>query len=190
MTKPQKFNRKSPRLHDFDYTQDGGYFITICTHNRLKLFGDIDVDGAMHISQWGQIAQSCWDIIPRHFPHVRLDKFVVMPNHVHGILFVIEPNPPDNELSPPASGVGAIHESPLRNNNVPRGSKKGSVSAIVGLYKSAVTRQINAIRADTHPLWQRSFHDHHIRNETELNKLREYVLSNPALWAADKYHAD
>jgi putative transposase len=186
MTSQQKYNRKSPRLQDFDYTHDGGYFITICTHNRLKLFGTIDIDGVMHSNQWGKAALLCWEGIPQHFPNVQLDEFVVMPNHVHGILFITEQQAKDESST--VSDVGERHASPLRKSYR---VQSGSIIAIVSSYKSAVTRAINKIRHTTkHPIWQRSFHDRIIRNETEVNILREYAIYNPASWAADRYHAD
>lgn len=83
-------NRKSPRLKDYDYAQEGAYFVTICTHQRKQLFGHVDTDGKMQLSEWGKIAEERWADIPSHFPHIELDLFVIMPNHMHGIVLLSE----------------------------------------------------------------------------------------------------
>lgn len=96
-------HRRSIRLNGYDYSQTGVYFITICTQNRECLFGEV-VNGAMRLNGLGEIAQRCWNEIPAHFPHVKLDAFVVMPNHVHGVLWVVR----DDRIA-----VGANNFSPL-----------------------------------------------------------------------------
>ncbi|MCA9911709.1 MAG: transposase [Anaerolineae bacterium] len=182
--------RKSPRLANYDYSHNGAYFVTICTKNRANLFGAIGKDGLMHPKEWGDIAHSCWLEIPDHFCRVVLDVFVIMPNHMHGILFLLDISIDGEQKKLAKKNVGAIHESPLHTPQKPRGSKKDSLSAVVGLYKSTVARRINNLCEHPRQIWQRSFHDHIIRNETSLNKLREYVLCNPALWAEDRYFRD
>ena len=83
----KKHRRRSIRLKDYDYSQSGAYFITICTHNKEILFGEI-LDGEMQLNEWGNVVEDCWDEVPRHFKNVELDAFIVMPNHVHGIIIM------------------------------------------------------------------------------------------------------
>ncbi len=182
--------RKSPRLADYDYSQNGAYFVTICTKNRANLFGAVDKDGVMHRSGWGDIAHSCWTEIPDHFPRVMLDAYVIMPNHMHGILFLLDISIDAEQKKIVKKDVGAIHESPLHMPQKHGGSKKDSLSAVIGLYKSTVARRINTLCEQPQKIWQRSFHDHIIRNEVSLTKLREYVICNPTLWAEDRYFRD
>nr|WP_315862938.1 transposase [Thermosynechococcus sp. NK55a] len=85
---PERHHRRSIRLKGYDYTQPGAYFITICTHDRACLFGEV-VEGQMRLNEAGHIAQQCWTDIPNHFPHIQLDEFIIMPNHVHGILVIV-----------------------------------------------------------------------------------------------------
>jgi len=166
--------RRSIRLPEYDYTQPGAYFVTICTHRHACLFGDV-VDSIVHLSAWGKIADQCWRDIPDHFDHVVLDEWVVMPNHIHGIL-----------LFHPI--VGATHASPPQTD-VPRGPIPGSLGAVVGSFKSAVTKRVNEMRGTPGtPLWQRNYYEHVIRNERTLNAIRQYIADNPARWALDRYH--
>ncbi len=101
---PKKHHRRSIRLKGYDYTQPGAYFITICTQNRECLFGEV-VDGRMVLNELGQVARECWLAIPDHFPHSRLDEFVIMPNHVHGIIWIVGP---DGKKELPAVGWNRI----------------------------------------------------------------------------------
>jgi putative transposase len=178
---PVPFRRRSIRLRDYDYREEAAYFITICTFHRACIFGEI-IDGTMQINASGKIAAACWEAIPAHFPRVECDAFVVMPNHIHGIVAIVEN----------ISGVGAQHAAPIpqptqgiTSNNV----ASGSIGAVVRSFKSAVTRQINLL--DNTPgeiIWQRNYHEHIIRSESSLNTLRQYVEQNPARWNEDKLH--
>ena len=180
--------RQSIRLKEYDYTQEGAYFVTIVTHKRQPLFGEVR-DGEMMLNDLGKIVMDVWNEIPRHFPNVELDAFVVMPNHVHGVFMIIE------EASHADRIVGATHASPLRDHtshrrniseSIPRpnGPKRGSVGAIVGSFKSAASRRINARRGNAGPLWQRNYYEHVIRND-DLTRVRAYIDGNPARWAED-----
>ena len=127
MTMRHKNHRRSIRLKGYDYTRAGAYFVSICTKDRACLFGDV-ADGVMRLNQMGHIVRQCWLAIPDHFPHVLLDEFVVMPNHVHGILVIM-----------PTHDVGATHASPLQNDDTPtrpRGPQPRSVASIVGSFSS------------------------------------------------------
>jgi hypothetical protein len=108
---PDIHHRRSIRLKGYDYSQRGAYFVTLVTHGRQCLFGQI-VDGKMQLNEGGEITNQCWMEIPKHYPHVSLDAFVIMPNHVHGIIIIAENDVDDNNI---ANIVGAIHELPLRN---------------------------------------------------------------------------
>jgi REP element-mobilizing transposase RayT len=127
----------------------------------------------VHLNQFGNIVQECWIAIPEHFPKVILDEFVIMPNHVHGIIVIAE-----------TPRVGATHASPLHKH--PRGPQRQSVGAIVGSFKSAVTKRINECRAaPSEPVWQRNYYEHVIREEASLNRVRKYIAENPLQWAYD-----
>ena len=186
----EKHRRRSIRLPGYDYSQPGAYFVTICTLNRACLFGDI-VNGVMRLNPMGCMVQECWMAIPQHFPHVVLDAFVVMPNHVHGILVIVEKTNAGAAHSAGAMrSVGATHASPLQNDNTPtrpRGPKRQSIASIVGSFKSAVTKCINEYRGTPGaPVWQRNYYEHIIRTEESLNHIREYILQNPLRWHLDR----
>lgn len=166
--------RRSIRLKGYDYTRPGAYFVTISTHQGKPLFGDV-ADGVMMLNEYGGIVRACWEAIPEHFPDVETDAFVVMPNHVHGVI--------------------VIHEHSVRARHArtgaaccPRterpGVAAGSLGAIVRSFKSACTKHINAMRGTPGaPVWHRNYYERVIRNERELNAIRQYILDNPARWA-------
>jgi len=168
---PKKHHRRSIRLPGHDYAQAGAYFVTICTDDRQCLFGRVD-NAEMRLNHLGQIADECWRMIPAHFGNVELDAFVIMPNHVHGIIVITD------------VGVGATHASPLRTRN---GPKPRSIGAIIGSYKSGVSKRINEIRATPGPtIWQRDYYEHIIRNDASLDRIRLYIMNNPASWMLDR----
>ena len=173
---PQKHHRRSIRLKNYDYTQAGAYYITIVTYQRDPLFGRI-VNEEMQLSDHGRIADECWRAIPEHFPNRELDAYVIMPNHIHGILVIHGIGMATN----PSPSAGARHASPLR----PHGVEPGSVGAIVGSFKSAVTKRIGREIKST-SIWQRNYYEHVIRDERDLNRIREYIQSNPANWEGDR----
>ena len=141
---PQRHHRRSIRLQGYDYTQPGAYFITICTHEREPLFGDV-VGGEMHLNDAGRIAEQCWLDIPNHFPHVELDEFVIMPNHVHGILWIVD----DVTV-----GVGAKNFSPLPSPPPSRGTSK-TIGSVVRGFKIGVTRWFSQ-NTSLYTVWQRN----------------------------------
>ncbi len=167
-----KHRRRSIRLPGYDYTQAGAYFITACTHVRACLFGTI-VDGVMALNAFGEIVRDEWLKSAQIRREIQLDGFVVMPNHIHGIV-VVDPVIP---LSPP---VGAHGRAPLHR-------KPKSLGAFMAGFKPAVTRRVNEIcHTPGNPVWQRNYYEHVIRDESELGRIREYILSNPQQWEADK----
>jgi REP element-mobilizing transposase RayT len=164
--------RRSVRLQGYDYASAGAYFITVCTHERRCLFGDI-VDDKMGASAIGQVAEQCWQATPAHFPDVQLDELTLMPNHLHGILVL--------PATVPATGDACV--APTKPVS---GPARRSIAAIVGSFKSAVTRKINGLHGEpTTPLWQRNYYEHVIRDEHALNQIRQYIADNPRLWAED-----
>jgi len=169
--------RRSIRLKGYDYSRAGAYFVTICTHQRQCLFGDI-VDGDMRLNALGEIARQCWLAIPDHFPHARLDEFVIMPNHVHGIIWIV-----DDVRADAANVVGAKNFSPLQNQ-YPHGTSK-TIGSIVRGFKIGVTKWARQ-HANVHTVWQRNYYEHIIRDEKSLNRIRQYIMSNPMRWHLDR----
>ncbi len=171
----ERHHRRSIRLRGYDYRQEGAYFVTIVTQDRACPFGQV-VNRDMGLNEHGEIAMECWQNIPAHFPNVELDEFIIMPNHVHGILVIT-----NND----ATDVGATHASPLPKS--PHGPQSASVGAVVGSYKSAVTKRFNARRhTPGAAVWQRNYYEHIIRDDESLGRIRQYILDNPARWATDR----
>ncbi len=187
MSDHENHHRRSIRLQDYDYTQCGAYFVTICTYYHLGLFGDI-VDNRMIVNEWGALVESCWGEIPAHYPMAELDTFVVMPNHVHGIIVI-------NDGNGGKKGRGMIYHAPTNtiassNNSLEKRNFSqpiaNSLSTIIGAFKAAVTRQINRLSdSPDHPVWQRNYYEHIVRSETSLNAIRAYIINNPARWTED-----
>jgi len=177
---PQRHHRRSIRLPGYDYTQPGAYFITIVTHQRMPLFGDI-VDGEMRLNDAGRVVEGCWLDIPSHFPHVALDAFVIMPNHVHGILWIVE-TPPTGTTG----AVGAKNFSPLPANAAtrPHGTSK-TIGSVVRGFKIGVTKWFRQ-HTTIYTVWQRNYYEHIIRTDDALARIRDYIQSNPQRWADDQ----
>ncbi len=172
---PQRHHRRSIRLEGYDYTGAGAYFITIGTCDRLPLFGTI-AQGDMRLSEFGAWAEFHWQDLANHHPNVDLDEFIVMPDHMHGII-VLDGSVRVPRGSPVPSG--ATQASPLR----PTGPPPGSLGAIVGSFKSAVARRINAARKTPGTaVWHRDYYEHIIRNDGSLDRIRTYIRDNPMNW--------
>ncbi len=178
---PDIHHRKSIRLQGYDYSQAGLYFITICTQNRLCLFGEIvdDVRGTTicALNEYGRIAEKEWIKTSKMRPNIRLDVFVIMPNHAHGIIEI-------NEI---ADGRGTMHRAPT----VEQFGKPTSntIPTIIRGYKSSVTKQINRLREMPGvPVWQRNYYEHIIRDKKTYHKISEYIINNPIHWQDDKYY--
>ena len=155
--------RKALRLPGYDYSQPGAYYVTVVTNQRHCLFGGV-VYGEMRLNLCGQTVMECWDDLVRHYPYVRQDKFVVMPNHVHGILVLND-----------AVGAGL--------KPAPTTYRRHGLSEIVRGFKTFSSSRINALRnTPGAPVWQRSYYDHIIRDEGELARVQEYIYDNPLQW--------
>ena len=159
-------DRRSLRLQGYDYAQAGAYFVTVCTQNRLCLFGDI-VDGEMQLNANGWEVQVLWNELPNRFARLELDAFVVMPNHVHGI----------------AAFVGAGLALPGENGAA---SSAPTLGDVVRAFKSLSAIRVNRLMMRSGPLWQRNYYEHIIRSERELDKIREYIATNPLKWSLDR----
>ena len=170
-------------MQNWDYGWPASYFITICTKNREKYFGEI-VNHCMRLSQIGFIADLLWNEISAHRQNIKPGPFVVMPNHIHGILIFDKPDDGNNtdivETGHALSVQQSIGQSRFQNI----GSK--TISSIIGSYKSAVTRHANRLCLENG--WQTRFHDHIIRNYAEFQKITEYIVDNPKNWERDKLY--
>ena len=168
-----KRNRKSIRLSGYDYAMAGGYFVTICTYNRECLLGEI-LGSEMSLTRAGEIVLECWNDLPNHYPYVEADEFVVMPNHVHGIIFLTDQLGADLK----SENVGAgFKPAPTRRHPLPE---------IVRAFKTFSSRRINELRGSPGvPVWQRNYYERVIRDERELEAIRQYIVDNPAKWAED-----
>jgi putative transposase len=181
---PSPHHRHSLRLPSYDYTQPGAYFVTLCTHQRVCSLGAV-ADGQMQLNHWGRAVAECWAAIPAHFAHAALDEWVVMPNHVHGILVITD------VAVVAGDAVGARHcRAPTQPEQFGQ-PVPGSIPTILRSFKSAVTKRINALRGvNAPPVWQRNYYEHVIRNEKEQHAIREYIRLNPMQWALDRDNPD
>ena len=177
---PHRHRRRSIRLPHHDYG-GGLYFVTICTHGRVLLFGDI-VDGVMRPNTFGSIVWEEWMRTEEIRTEVVLDAFVVMPNHIHGIIGIVDG-------ATITDGVGAHGRAPLRCGIACRRPK--SLGAFVAGFKSAVTKRINTMRGTpSGKVWQRNYWERVLRDERELHIARRYVRDNPLRWHLDRCHPD
>lgn len=158
----QSPRRKSLRLRQYDYSQAGAYFVTICTHNRENSLGKIE-GGEIQVNVCGQIIRTVWENLPIKFKDIGLDAFVVMPNHIHGIIIV------GAQFIAPTEGV--INHAP-------------TLGEIVRTFKAISTRQVRRKFPDFS--WQRNYFEHVIRNERSHNRIREYIVNNPWRWHQDR----
>ncbi len=177
---PQKHHRRTIRAAEYDYTRPGAYFITICTHQREPLFGRV-VHAEMERSPFGEIVHEEWLITAKLRPNVALDAFVVMPNHMHGILFILDDCEARCRATEPVAPTG-LREQRLR---------AGSLGSIIGQFKSASAKRIKRARESIGvPVWQRNYHEHIIRSDRSLEPIRAYIEGNSARWAEDRYYVD
>jgi REP element-mobilizing transposase RayT len=164
------YKRRSIRLKEYDYSSPGEYFVTICTHNHGCIFGEIEEE-MMRLSPEGEIVKKCWEEISKYSQNVELDEFVIMPNHIHGIIVLTEP-------------VGAIHESPPPLTQQQR--RKMILSKIIGRFKMTSAKGINLLRNTSgKSVWQRNYYEHIIRSDKDLNNIMDYIINNPAKWFYD-----
>jgi REP element-mobilizing transposase RayT len=147
--------RRSLRLPGHDYSQAGAYFITACIHNRAMLLGEV-MDGDVRLNEMGAIVQQTWDDLPTHYHGIDLDAFIVMPNHVHGIIILADAS-----------------------------ERRHAIPEIVRGFKTFSARRVNERSGQSGVRWQRGYYEHVVRNEKALDRIRAYIANNPARWADD-----
>jgi len=179
--KPEELHRRSIRLPGYDYSQPGAYFVTLVTHRRVCLFGEV-VGEEMRLSQIGEMVHREWLRLPKRFPMVELEEFVVMPNHLHAILVIR------------GRGTGFDFQDRVRSikPRAPTSERygapvSGSIPTLIRSFKSSTTLRYRWIGGnDPHPLWQRNYFEHVIRNEADWDRIHRYILANPLLWPTDE----
>ncbi len=191
-----KYRIASARAQWWNYGWNGAYFVTICTENRACFFGEIN-GGKMCLSRTGVVADIIWHQIPHHAPFVELGDFVVMPNHVHGILILDKPD----IMAQPIDGSGSRDVAcnvsttpPLPELPSPKNQRMAAISpraktlsTVVRSYKSAVTRHANRLGLEHG--WQARFHDRIVRNDAEYQRISDYIVANPENWQGDRFNA-
>jgi len=216
---PDKHHRRSIRLKGYDYSSTGAYFVTICTQNRACLFGEI-WDGVMHLNDAGKMIDRVWHELPHRFLSVELDAFIVMPNHIHGIIRLTDNaimGNDDNCVGVPLVGTlptdpGTIadsgekagtrpaptgeHENPVGVPLVGTPNPEVTLGEIVGTFKSISTHEyaIAVKQQNWQPfyvrLWQRNYYEHVIRDAIAFEKILDYVQTNPRRWHLDQLHPE
>jgi len=192
-----KYNRRSLRLKHYDYSRAGYYFVTICAQGREHLFGEI-VDGKMVLNVVGEMINQLWYEIENDFPNVYLHEFVIMPNHIHGIIEIV------NTVGVPLVGTQKLvhHNNKSKtvgendtSNIMSRAPMKGAptVGDIVGAFKSKTTNNyIKMVKNGTCPpfnkrIWQRNYHEHVVRNDADYERVATYTVNNPLTWDDDMF---
>jgi putative transposase len=199
---PKEHHRRTIRWFAYDYAQAGAYFVTVCAEDHHCLFGQIEGE-EVRLTESGLIVHDAWADLPGHYPHVELDAFVIMPNHVHMIVFLTDTRagskPAPTDIGPadsaraafkptptnatPANPVGAgLRPAPTQ----PAPTKRHGLPEIVRAFKAFSSRRINECRSTPgKPVWQRGYYEHVIRGEQQLHHIRRYIHDNPANWMLD-----
>src|SRR5450759_456807 len=184
-----KYRIPSSRMQNWDYSWNAPYFITICTADRVYYFGKI-INGEMHLSEIGELANKYFAEIPEHFPNVYLNAFVVMPNHVHGIIIIDKPYYGIHNEFITANAPGNDSASPTINQQtmtrVEHKWKSGTLGVIINQYKRICT--INARKNNPGFAWHPRFHDHVIQDNESYIRIRNYIVDNPITWTADRLY--
>ena len=174
MYNPEIHHRRSIRLEGYDYSRAGAYFVTVCTNNREYLFGNIVNDEAV-LSEYGKIVENVWCNLTDHYQNIKMDKFIVMPNHIHGIIILMDMDDVGAGFKPAPTGL----------------MKYYPLSEIIRAFKTFSARHVNELRKTQGiSVWQRNYHEHIVRNENELNRIREYIMNNPLRWQYDRENPD
>ncbi len=173
--------RKRIRLRNYDYSAAGAYFVTVCAAERKPLLGAVAA-GGMRLSPWGEIVERCWLETPAHFPRAELDEWQVMPNHFHGILVI--------KSHALALGPGASEGLPEIKAQFGK-PVADSLATMIGAFKSAVTKCIGRHEgARGLAVWQAKFYDHVVRDDAAMNRIREYIATNPMRWHLDRHNPE
>ena len=214
MDENRLYHKRSIRLKGYGYAREGAYFVTICTADRMPVFGEI-VSEVMRENKYGDIVRSCRNELPSHYRNIVLDEFIIMPNHVHGIISIVDnltddfvggglrpPSNPTNANGPVGAGLRPAATSRNENNPVAGGlrppftstgknvtKKRHGLPEIVRAFKSFSARRINEIRKTPGAsVWQQNYYEHIIRNENELHEIRQYIVLNSLKWELDLPH--
>lgn len=188
---PQTHHRRSIRLKEYDYTLPGAYFITISTWQQEPLFGTL-TNGEMQPNRFGQIVQTTWNDLPNHYPHVELDAFCIMPDHIHAIIALTAAreggsDSQGKEANQLISGERAVPDDiktrPYDTSSPLSTPKRHGLPEIVRAFKTFSSRQINTLRRTPGiPVWHRNYYEHIIRDEVDLANTRQYIINNPMKW--------
>jgi putative transposase len=171
-------HRRSIRLKGYNYSRAGVYFVTIVTWQRLMVFGKIE-NGEMKLNRYGEIVQKWWDDIHVHFPNVETGAFIIMPNHVHGIIIITD----DRRGTVP---VPRVEDTSQQQGGETPPLRKPTLGQIVAYFKYKSTKEINVMDSGRiAKLWQRNYYEHIVRNEREMENIWNYIETNPAMWATD-----
>ena len=179
-------NRKPNRMIGFDYSTDAIYFVTSCCQNRIHHFGEV-INGEMKLNQFGQIARNQILWLETQYPYVELHNFVVMPNHIH-LLFEINRNTSSVRTGGDTSSVRTGRDLSLQDSQLSPPKIK-SISSLMGAYKTTSSKQIHLL-GNHNFNWQRSFHDHIVRDEIRYNNIFNYINDNPARWKKDVFNKE
>ena len=176
--------RRSIRLRGYDYASPGWYFVTICTENRVPRLATVRRRN-MAPTWIGEIVRDVWATLPLRFPHICVDSFIVMPDHVHGILVIKERGEP----APVRTRVSDVRRSAIdrarpMNAFRARGVRAGSLAAVVQRFKAGTARRVRFIDGDVSRLWQRNYHERILGNVDAIAATRRYIDNNPAVWIA------
>ena len=175
---PEIHHRRSLRLKGYDYSQTGAYYVTLVLERKLCLFGEV-VGTEMQLNEAGKMVCGIWEALPNRFPTITIDIFIVMPNHLHGIIII-------NQHTDHKSTVGASLVDAQSEDALP------ALGTVIGAYKSLTTveytRGVKTMKWTPFPrrLWQRNYYEHVIRNDNSLNHIRQYIINNPGQWAFDR----
>ena len=168
-------HRRSIRIPGYDYSQEGWYYITICTQDRIPKFGKV-INDQIHLNSFGKIVEKEWKKTESMRFNVNLDEYIIMPNHIHGIIQIVEND--DYRR-------GTMHRAPTTTEQFGK-PVNNSIPTIIRSFKSTVTKQINEMRNTPGiRIWQRNFWEHIIRDDKDLNRIQIYIRNNPINWEND-----
>ena len=174
-----KFRTKTLRFQDYDYSQCGAYFVTICTKLKGNILGKIENEQFIEF-QLSEIVRKCWLKLPSYYTNIVLDEFIIMPDHLHGIIMIFE-----NQLNKGDDSVETIHELSLPQNIQNR--RTMLLPKIIGRFKMQSAKKINEFQnTQGITFWQKDYFERIIRNEKELNNIQNYIINNPIKWGFEK----
>jgi len=174
----ERHRRRSIRLKGYDYTRDGAYFVTLCTQERVCVFGTV-ADGEMQLNECGRGVVDSWLWLAERYPYVHLDEWAVMPNHMHGIIVIVD------DRRGGRGGSRTAPTGPVGQTAAP--IKRKPLGRLIGAFKTVSTRRVNDIRSTpSTKLWQRNYYEHVVRDDLSLRRMRGYIAGNPSRWELDR----